>query len=77
LALADSHSAANLKTVAMRFVMQHTTEVRATVGWKALKQTHPHLGFQLIEANLRSEPPPTAIKHELAECALPSPRIEL
>lgn len=77
LALADSHSAADLKTVTMSFLMQHTGEVSATVGWKALKQTHPHLGFQLIEANIRIEPSPSVIKHELDASTVSSSRIEL
>ena len=67
LALADSYSASQLKTVATRFVMQHTAEVSTTVGWKVLKQTHPHLGFELVEANLPVAEPqqPLTIIQEL------------
>ena len=66
LALADSYSASQLKTVATRFVMQDPAEVSTTVGWKVLKQTHSHLGFQLFEANRPvTETQPAAIKREL------------
>jgi len=66
LALADSHSASYLKTVATSFVMQHRAEVSTTVGWNDMVKTHPHLGFQLFLANLPvTVTQPAVIKREL------------
>ena len=78
LALADSYSASQLKTVATRFVIQHPAEVSTTVGWKVLKQTHSHLGFQLFEANRPvTETQPAAIKRELnKQKTVPASKIE-
>ena len=49
LALADSHSAADLKNVAMKFTIRHLDELMKCESWRQLKRTHPHLGFQVVE----------------------------
>ena len=49
LALADSHSAADLKNVAMKFTIRHLDELMKCESWRQLKRTYPHLGFQVVE----------------------------
>ena len=50
LALADSHSAVDLKAVAIEFVLQRASDVMKSDGWKELKRTHSQLGFEVSEA---------------------------
>ena len=50
LALADSHSATELKQVAMEFFLDNSTEVAKSSGWQNMERTHPHLGFEVSKA---------------------------
>ena len=72
LALADSHLATELKKVAMEFILQRVAEVATTDGWKEVQQSHPHLGFQLVESHIYPVSQPKLVTHELPKTSLTS-----
>lgn len=59
LALADLHSAEQLKIHAIDFVNSHATDVMDTVGWRDLVQSHPPLVAEAFRAlaSQQSVPP--------------------
>ena len=72
LALADSNLATELKKVAMEFILQRVAEVATTDGWKEVQQSHPHLGFQLVESHIYPVSQPKLVTHELPKTSLTS-----
>jgi speckle-type POZ protein len=75
LALADSHSATDLKAVAIEFVLQRASDVMKSDGWKELKQTHSQLGFEVSESMMtRTQPEPQqpVVPRTLSPLRMPS-----
>ena len=54
LAFADSYLSPKPKDYAMEFVLSHSLEVAKSSSWIEMKQTHPHLGFEVSEALMSS-----------------------
>jgi speckle-type POZ protein len=57
-ALADLHSAEQLKMHAIDFINSHATDVMDTGGWKDLVLNHPHLVAEAFRALASQQSPP-------------------